>query len=97
MASFSYIGRDNTGKQVKGAIEAGNASTAAEQLQRKNIIPISISARTKHKTGSIAQKDVSEIFGFNKVSLDELIIFSRQMYALMRSGVPILRAITRYG
>lgn len=93
MASFNYIGRNNNGSQVKGTIEAGNASAAAEQLFRKSITPISISARAKNKSESLASKNVSEIFGLNKVSLDELIIFSRQMYALMRSGVPILRAI----
>jgi MSHA biogenesis protein MshG len=93
MASFKYIGRNNGGSQVKGSMEANNTSAVAEQLLRKNITPISISASTKEKNESLASKDVGEIFGFNNVSLDELIIFSRQMYALMRSGVPILRAI----
>ena len=94
MASFKYTGRNNSGSQVKGTMEASNTSAVAEQLQRKSITPISISAIAKNQTESLASKDVSEIFGFNNVSLDELIIFSRQMYALMRSGVPILRAIS---
>lgn len=93
MASFNYIGRNHSGSQVKGSIEANSSSAAAEQLVRKNITPISISSGTSSKSESLAGKDVSEIFGFDKVSLDELIIFARQMYALMRSGVPILRAI----
>lgn len=93
MASFNYIGRNNSGNQVKGIIEANNTSAVAEQLIRKNITPISIVGASKNTSNNLASKNVSEIFGFNKVSLDELIIFSRQMYALMRSGVPILRAI----
>ncbi len=93
MASFNYIGRNHDGSQVNGTIEAVNTSAVAEQLLRKSITPTSISAAKKSKSAGLASKDVSEIFGFNKVSLDELIIFSRQMYALMRSGVPILRAI----
>ena len=93
MASFKYTGRDSSGGQVKGTIEAGNSSAVVEQLFRKNITPTSISAAATNDSESLAGKDVGEIFGFNKVSLDELIIFSRQMYALMRSGVPILRAI----
>ncbi len=93
MASFKYIGRNNNGGQVKGAMEAASTSAVAEQLLRKSITPISISASAEKKSESLASKDVGEIFGFNKVTLDELIIFSRQMYALMRSGVPILRAI----
>lgn len=93
MASFNYIGRDHSGSQVKGIMEANNASAAAEKLVRKSITPISISEMVKNQSESLAGKSVSEIFGFDNVSLDELIIFSRQMYALMRSGVPILRAI----
>jgi len=93
MAAFKYIGRDGSGSQVKGTIEAVNTSAVAEQLFRKNITPVSITAEQQKDSGSLASKDVREIFGLTHVSLDELIIFSRQMYALMRSGVPILRAI----
>ncbi len=93
MASFKYTGRNVNGNQVKGNMEAGSTSAVAEQLLGKSITPISITEVTVKKSDSIASKDVSEIFGLSRVSLDELIIFSRQMYALMRSGVPILRAI----
>ncbi|MBL4900238.1 MAG: type II secretion system F family protein [Colwellia sp.] len=94
MASFKYTGRNVNGSQVKGTMEAGNTSAVAEQLLNKSITPISITATTKKQSEGLASKNVSEIFGFSQVSLDELIIFSRQMYALMRSGVPILRAIS---
>lgn len=93
MASFKYTGRNVNGNQVKGNMEAGSTSAVAEQLLGKSITPISITEVTVKKNDSVASKDVSEIFGLTRVSLDELIIFSRQMYALMRSGVPILRAI----
>jgi MSHA biogenesis protein MshG len=93
MASFKYTGRNISGSQVKGTMEAGNTSAVAEQLLRKSITPISISEATEKQSESLASKDIGEIFGFSRVSLDELIIFCRQMYALMRSGVPILRAI----
>jgi len=95
MAVFNYIGRDAGGSQVKGLIEANNAGAVAEQLSRQRIIPIAIeAAATKNKTtGNIANMDIGDLLGFAVVSLDDLIIFCRQMYALMRSGVPILRAI----
>jgi len=93
MASFKYTGRNVNGSQVKGSMEAGNSTAVAEQLLSKNITPISISAAAENKSDGLAGKDVSELLGLSRVSLDELIIFSRQMYALMRSGVPILRAI----
>ena len=75
MASFNYTGRNISGSQVKGSIEAVNSSAVAEQLLRKSITPISIYESAKNQNESLGSKDVSEIFGFNRVSLDELIIF----------------------
>jgi len=94
MAAYSYIGRDAKGSQIKGKLEAANSGAAAEQLSRQQIIPISIEPlKGDDKGTSVAQIDINELLGFALVSLDDLIIFCRQMYALMRSGVPILRAI----
>ena len=91
MASFNYTGRNAGGSQVKDSIDAANIDIAAEKLFKKGITPISIIAA---KTGDNAVKnDVFELLNNGRVSLEELIVFCRQMYALMRSGVPILRAI----
>ncbi|MDO7084309.1 type II secretion system F family protein [Pseudocolwellia sp. AS88] len=94
MAAYSYIGRDTKGSQIKGKLEAKSSAAAAEQLSRQQIIPISIEeSKDGGKQTSLGQIDINELLGFDLVSLDDLIIFCRQMYALMRSGVPILRAI----
>ena len=91
MASFKYTGRNAGGSQVKDSIDAANIDLAAEKLFKKGITPISISAAKTAKNA--ASTDVFELLNNGKVSLEELIVFCRQMYALMRSGVPILRAI----
>ena len=91
MASFNYTGRNNSGGQVKSSIEAPNSAAAAEKIIKKGITPISIVAAGK--ASSAASVDVFELINNGRVSLEELIVFCRQMYALMRSGVPILRAI----
>lgn len=93
MASFSYTGRDSAGTQVKGVLEANDENSVATQLANQQIIPISIKAKKSTSPKNIAQLDISELLGFDAVPLDELIVFCRQMYALMKSGVPILRAI----
>ncbi len=95
MAAFVYVGRDATGSQVKGKLEAANTAAAAEQLSRQQIIPISIELSNEQSSEkqSVGQININELLGFAVVSLDDLIVFCRQMYALMRSGVPILRAI----
>ncbi len=94
MAVFDYIGRNSRGEQVKGAIDAASSAAVAEQLSRQQIIAIAIEpAKTKHASGNIGQLDIGDLLGFSAISLDDLIVFCRQMYALVRSGVPILRAI----
>jgi len=92
MATFNYTGRNASGSQVKDTIDAVNADAAAEKLFKKGITPIAIVA-VKEGKASAGSIDVMELLNNGKVSLEELIIFCRQMYALMRSGVPILRAI----
>ncbi|AZQ85770.1 type II secretion system F family protein [Colwellia sp. Arc7-635] len=94
MPTFKYIGRDANGSQVTGTIEADNSAVVAEQLSRKRIIPISIESEKKATAAVGANNiDIGDLLGFNQVSLDDLIVFCRQMYALVKSGVPILRAI----
>ncbi len=92
MASFNYTGRDVKGNQVKGSVDAANANAAAEKIFKKAITPTAIVA-IEEKADSVANIDVFELINNGKVSLEEMIVFCRQMYALMRSGVPILRAI----
>lgn len=93
MASFNYTGRNASGGQVKDSIDAANEDMAAEKLLKIGVTPISIQPQQEAKK-SAASIDVMELLNNGRVSLEELIVFCRQMYALMRSGVPILRAIT---
>ncbi len=92
MASFNYIGRNANGSQIKDSVEAANSDVAAEKIFKKGITPISIS-EVKETNNSAGSVDIFELINNGRVSLEELIVFCRQMYALMRSGVPILRAI----
>lgn len=87
MASFQYKARDAGGNPVSGLLEAGSQAAAADLLKQRRYIPLSIEA--------VVVKDpaVRVELWQAKVSLTELIIFSRQMYSLMKAGIPIIRAI----
>ncbi|NKF52344.1 type II secretion system F family protein [Shewanella sp. WXL01] len=87
MALFEYRGRDAQGQSVKAQLEAASESAAADTLLSRGIIPLELREVKQGKGISLAS-----IFG-SKVSLEELQIFTRQMYSLTRSGIPILRAI----
>ena len=87
MATYKYRGRDAQGQQVTGMVDAASESAAADQLMSRAVIPLELNEAKEKREFSLAS-----LFK-GKVSLDELQIFSRQMYSLTRSGIPILRAI----
>ena len=90
MATFFYKGRTNRGDSINGNIEAPNVDAVATQLFNSGITPIDITEQQEKISKDI---NLNNIFN-QRVSLDELILFSRQMYTLMKSGVPITRSIT---
>jgi len=90
MATFFYKGRTNRGDSIEGNIDASNIDAVASQLFNSGITPINITEEAEKTSSNI---DLNNLFG-EKVGLDELILFSRQMYTLMKAGVPITRAIT---
>ncbi|QJT12534.1 type II secretion system F family protein [Aeromonas sp. 2692-1] len=88
MSSFAYKGRDSQGNAVSGVMEATTEMAAAEQLMRRGVMPTEL----KPGKAKAAALDWSLLLE-RGVRLDELVVFSRQMYALTRAGIPILRAI----
>jgi len=88
MPNFFYKGRDNQGVLVQGMLEAVSSDSAASQLLSSNIIPIDINEKAAASTGIDFNRKGS------RPDLDDLILFSRQMYTLIKSGVPLVRAMT---
>ncbi len=90
MSIFKYSGRNLQGQFVSGQIESESEDAVASHLVSTNITPIDISPAHEKVGFSNSFK-----FEFSKknVSLVELIFFSRQMYTLMRAGVPIMEAL----
>ena len=93
MAAFVYRGRDVDGKAVDGQLSASNRDSAASQLLQRGVTPVSI----------IEKADDEKKSGFNiqltkpQVSTDELILLTRQLYALTKAGIPIIRALNGLG
>ena len=87
MSTYQYRGRNAQGQAVNAQIESTNESSAADALLSRGIIPLELNEVKPVKSFSI-----EGLMG-SKVSLEELQIFTRQMYSLTRSGIPLLRAI----
>ncbi len=90
MANFQYKARNHSGNLVEGNLEAENQRTAAQLLVSREMIPISI----KEQVVSIdIIQQLNQWQAFNSLNIDDLVLFSRQMYSLIKAGVPIIRTI----
>jgi MSHA biogenesis protein MshG len=87
MATFSYTARDRQGQSVSGSIEAGSEAAVADMLLQRSQTPIKIKLQEEK------QASAAIVWPWQQVSMTELIIFARQMYSLMKAGIPIIRAI----
>lgn len=88
MPSFSYKGRNNRGELMQGILESSSSSAVAKQLIGLGIIPIEISVRLPAEENG---RDRS-LFAEPIKTLD-LMLFSRQMYTLLKAGIPIMSAL----
>jgi MSHA biogenesis protein MshG len=89
MPHYHYKGRDNQSNVVSGELDGANEMAVAEQLMRRGITP---TALTEQNAKASAALNWSLAFS-KRVTLEELVMFTRQMYALTKAGIPILRAI----
>ena len=93
MPQFKYAGKSTQGGPQKGVIEAASSQAAAQALLSQNIVPLTIVESKKRSAENGGDGfDITRLFQ-QKVGLDEMIIFSRQMYSLLKAGIPIIRAI----
>lgn len=91
MATFSYSGRDKSGSLVKGKLEANSSDGVASQLLGIGVTPIAIEQQRE-----AVHFSMPELFA-KKVTLEELIMFTRQMHSLTRAGVVLNKAIRGLG
>jgi MSHA biogenesis protein MshG len=92
---FAYKGRSNRGDQVQGTLEGVDSGAIADQLLNTGITPTEIKMTSQAmRSGSNPQVSLwQRLSQEKKVDVLELMLFSRQMYTLLKSGVPIMRAL----
>ena len=89
MAYYAYEGRNTRGELVKGVLEGPSSGNVADQLFSTGITPINIAETAQASAEGSRRKP----FFTPRVGLVDLMLFCRQMHTLLKSGVPILRAL----
>jgi MSHA biogenesis protein MshG len=90
MPLFSYKGRNARGSLIQGEIDGGTLDAVASQLFNIGITPIDIKEK---KTANASGISLSRFFNRKQPTIDDLTLFSRQMYTLTKAGVPLSKSI----
>ncbi len=91
MSRFSYTAVDSQNKVIKGRTELPDRASVIAALNKQNLRPISIRALKNKPSSSF---DLDKLFQPTRVKSDNLVIFTRQLSAMVSAGVPLLRALT---
>ena len=90
MPFYAYKGRDGRGQVVQGVLEGADSGAVAGQLFSGGVTPLEI---TPSAPPSKAGPGLLEQLTAKKVTDNEVLLFCRQMYTLLKAGVPIMGAL----
>jgi len=90
MPSYTFKARDKLGKLHEGELDAADRDSIAAQLIADRMTPVFIE---EVKEAISYEINLSKYLPQPKVTLDDMVLFCRQMHALTRSGIPIMRAV----
>jgi type II secretory pathway component PulF len=90
---FTFKARTEEGDIREGIVDAVDNDTAAQILQRNNLIPITLVAENDKNNQLV--KSITKIW--EGVSQKELMVFFRQMSTLIEARVPIVSSLTTIG
>ena len=90
MPNFAYKGRNAGGDLVEGSLEGANSGAIVDFLRGQGLTPVEI--KETRATSPASHRNVT-LFR-QKISHIDLLLFSRQMHRLLKSGVPIMRSLS---
>ena len=85
MAFFDYTAKDKSGKLMQGTAEAPDLMGLRAQLHKQGLMIITLKPSVKKKKGAGAKH--------GSVTIDEVVVFSRQLTTLIQSGIPLVQSM----
>lgn len=91
MPNFSFKARNASSQLVEGVLEGAGVEAVVDMLRAQGLVPVDV--REAPVKASNSQGEIGLLFR-QKISHIDLLLFSRQMHTLLKSGVPIMRALS---
>lgn len=88
MDKFTYTAKDKQGHTIKGDIEAADRDQASEALRAKGFLILKLE---KAKAG--IRLDIFKGVKARKITMDDLVIFARQMATMTGAGITIVNSL----
>ena len=92
MPTFAYKGRNSGGQLIEGVLDGATAGAVVDVMRGLGLTPVEVKETRARASKSSASLNVT-LFK-QKVTQIDLLLFSRQMHTLLKSGVPIMRALS---
>jgi len=89
---YAYRGRGARGERVTGSVDAADEGQVADQLLRTGVTPVDIKVSHTASDPNAGPHWLGRLLE-PRIGLIDVALFSRQMYTLLKAGVPILRAL----
>jgi len=90
MPFFAYKGRDGRGEPVNGVLEGADSGAVAGQLFSSGIVPLEINPSAPPRGKN---EFFERLLKRGQVSHTDVLLYSRQMFTLLKAGVPIMGAL----
>ena len=87
---FSYSAKSKTGEIIEDTLEAPDRFSLAREIRSRGSTPLSI----REKKELFLNKFLVRAYFFSKVSVGELIIFTRNLSGMLRAGLSLYRALS---
>jgi MSHA biogenesis protein MshG len=94
MPVFAYRGRNPRGELIEGRLESSDSGAVADQLANTGVTPVDIRQTSAADTAAApsAAGALRKLLA-PPITLVDLMLFSRQMFSLLKAGVPIMRSL----
>ena len=89
MAVYYYVAINSEGNKEKGVIAADNLENARRELRNRKLTPLKVSENNKYNLFNLLVQ--------RKISLKNLVLFTRQLSALIGGGLPLDKSLKLIG
>jgi type IV pilus assembly protein PilC len=86
--TYKYTAKDKAGHTVSGLLDGNSEAEIAELLHKKELIVVSVA-----REEAAAKAKAKPFSGNDKVRLDDIVIFSRQLATMINAGIPLVHVL----